>query len=1026
MPQLALFLFGTPTIELDGVPVYFATRKTQAILIYLIITRQPQSREMLMLLLWPAADTLRGRASLRRALADIKKVIGENWLTTEGDIVALNEEADIQVDVWEYRQLITAVHSDPKTTYSQALSLYQADFLAGFGLRDSPAFDEWQFFEQEGLRQSFLQVLESLITWHREAEEWEAAITCSRRYVALDPLHEPAHVKLMQLYAESGQQMAALHQYEVCQRILEEELGIEPATTTTTLYHQIRNHRFYQPTLPPLELPVLAKTENEHNLPSAANAFVGREEELLQISALLDNPQVHLLTLVGLGGIGKTRLALEVSQRQIGRFAHGVWYVPLETVQSARELVIAIADTFNLPLLSNDDPQEQLVHYVRNKEMFWLLDNFEHLLDHTSLLSTVLSQSPALKIVVTSREVLDLAEEWLFQVEGLPFPSDMPTGTSPEQLALPALTFGRFGAVQLFTQRALQTRHTFSLAAEQAHVLAICQLVEGMPLALELAAAWIRMLPCAQIVSEIQGNLDFLTKTRQDVPDRHRSIRAVFETSWHRLSEAEQQLLAQLSIFRSSFTAKAALTVAEASLFSLYGLVNKSLVQVVGDGRYKLHELLRQFATEKLRQLWPQPDPIHERHARYFHSLLQQNQDKLFGPQQTDILNNIHQDIENGYQAWLWAAENGRITDLSQSFSTLYQYHAMRSLYQQGEYIFDQTLHLLEPFLGITDQETITLLARLTVYRGEYLYALGKTSEAENTLRLALTFTQQMHLTNEHELAVQTLGIIAYHQGRYAQANQFLTEALELTATINDPTRQAHILMTMGAVELALGNYADAQSCFQTSLAIFTEQGHEWGKANTLRFIGMVAHRQGNFDQAQAAHQESLTIYRTLNFETGAALALNNLGLIEEALQQSERAYQLYQQAFAVSQSSHTRWARAAALQNLGRISLTLGQRQQGRQYLRQGLELAAKAEALPLVLDIMLDIAHQLEATGKEQQAAAIAAAIVQHPASNQVTQQKASQLQAQLLPVTSPPMNIIAANSLQEQVRVILNLLT
>ena len=1024
MSQLALFLFGTPTIELDGVPVQFATRKTQAILFYLVVTGRPQSRDSLTLLLWPEADATRGRASLRRALADIRKVIGDDWITTEGDVVGLNEEVDIQVDVWEFRHLLTADNTDQKTAYTQAISLYRADFLAGFGLRDSPAFDEWQFFEQENLRQSLLQVLETLITWHREAEEWEAAIICGRRYIALDPLHEPAHVKLMQLYAESGQQAAALHQYETCQRILEEELGIEPDVTTTTLYHQIKSHRFHLPALPRLHLPEPTETENEHNLPLAANVFVGREEELLHISALLDNPKLRLLTLVGLGGIGKTRLALEVANQQIGRFAHGVWYIPLETVQSAREIVTAIAGALNLSLLGSDDIQEQLIHYVHNKEMLWLLDNFEHLLDNASLVSAVLSQSPTLKIIVTSREILDLAEEWLFQVEGLPFPLNGQTAASPGQLALPSMTVGRFGAVQLFTQRALQARHTFSLATEQKHVIAICQLVEGMPLALELAAAWIRMLPCSQIVSEIQRHLDFLTKTRPNILDRHRSIRAVFETSWQRLSAAEQQLLAQLSIFRSSFTADAALTIAEASLFNLYSLVNKSLVQVVGNGRYKLHELLHQFADEKLAQLRPNSETIHERHARYFHAFLQQDQDKLFGSQQTDILNHIHQDVENGYQAWLWSAQNGRVTDLSQSFNTLYQYHAMRSLYQQGEHLFAQTLHLLEPFLGVTDQETIILLARLTVYRGEYLYALGKTREAENTLRLALTFTQQMHLSNEHQLATQTLGIIAYNQGRYAQAKQFLAEALDLVLPLNDPIRQAYILMTIGAVELALGNYADAQRCHETSLAMFTEQGHTWGKANVLRFLGMVAYRQSNYDIAQAYYQESLAICHMLNFEAGAALVLNNLGLVAEAQEEREKAYRLYQQAFESSQTSHTRWARAASLQNLGRISLALGQPQRGRSYLRQALELATIAEIIPLMLDIMLDVAHYLEANEQDGQAATIANLIVQHPASNQATQLRASQLQAQFSSL--PSLKVAASGNLEDEVYAIMNLLT
>lgn len=1019
MPQLTLSLFGIPAVELDGVSVRFATRKATAILIYLAVTKQPQGRDGLMLLLWPEADTRRARASLRRALADIKKVIGGGWITVEADTLCLNEQANIGVDVWEFRSLLTAVSPQQKAAYTQAAQLYRADFLAGFGLRDSPAFDEWQFFEQEDLRQLLMETLEALISWHHEAEELDQAIFYARRCVTLDALHEPAHVQLMRLYAENGQQTAALRQYEECQRILADELGVDPDTATTTLYHQIKSHRFHLLTLSPLNLPYSHTDTSSHNLPTPTTSFIGRQEELAQIVVMLDNPKLRLLTFVGLGGVGKTRLALEVANRQMGRFADGVWYIALDSLQSAQAIITAVADSLKLVLRGSDDPQQQLMRYVQGKEMLLLFDNFEHLVHGASLISEILHQSPNLKIIVTSREMLDLAEEWLYQVEGLPFPSNNDQSAAAGALALQPASANRFAAVQLFVKRALQTRHDFLLAENEACIAVICQLVEGLPLALELSAAWVRMLSCQQIVMEIQRNLDFLATTRRNVTDRHRSVRAVFEASWQMLSAPEQTLLAELSVFRADFGKDAALAITGFSLFTLYGLLNKSLLQAVRNGRYKLHKLLQQFAAEKLLN----STEVHERHSAYYNDLLQQHQNNLSGGQQTVALETIRQDMENCYQAWLWAAENGRIKDLNQSFHTLYHYHAMRSLYQQGEHIFGQTINLLEPYLGVTDQETITLLARLTVYRGEYLYTIGKMTQAENALRSALSFTQQMHLENEHELAIQTLGVITYLQGRYAEARALLHQALELVIRLDAPDRQAYILMTLGAIEQALGNYDNAENYHRTCLSMFADLHYQWGVANTLRFLGVMAYRQGDYLQAHTCHQQSLEICQMLGFETGVAMAFNNLGLVAEAKGHVEEAYRLFEKALVSSQESHSGWTQAVSLQNMGRVLIGWQQTEKGQKHLYEALETAVKAEATPLALEIILDLASQLEAKEQKSKAATLVALVAQHPASQRETQLKANHMQARLPSPITLLLGEQSIKTLQEQVSGVLS---
>ncbi len=1028
MSRLTLSLLGSLHIDIDGVSANIATRKAAALLIYLAVTGHAHGRDTLAALLWPEFDSAQAKASLRRALVDIKKAIGDGWLIIHRQSLELNEQADIQLDVHTFRSLLALPPEQTEvTTFTQAIDLYRADFLSGFSLRDSPAFDEWQFFEQENLRQLLAHALETVIGWYQARGEFLEAIPYGRRCVTLDPLHEPAHRQLMQLYAHNGQQAAALRQFELCQRLLAEELGVEPDPTTTALYQQLKSQRPLAPPQAAHRFPDADTPANRHNLPPNPTSFVGRDEELGQLATLLDDAQVRLLTLVGLGGVGKTRLALQAAAQQLAHFPDGVWYVDLVPLQTVDEVFTAVATLLDFTFSGPDSPHQQFGAYLKEKKMLWLLDNFEHLVDDTTPLSNVLSQVPGLKIITTSRERLDLAEEWLYQVDGLSYPQVNPiieqSAVQPTNLLPPSVNRNQFTAVQLFTQRARQAQHNFSLPKEETHVVHICQLVEGMPLALELAAAWVRLLPCWQIAHEIQQSLDFLATTQRNVSDRHRSVRAVFEYSWRMLSPSEQNVLARLSVFRGRFTAEAAQAVADATLFTLYSLLNKSLVRRNGQNYYELHELLRQFAAQKLTHLEAEPDRVPERHMAYYTTFLHHHEKALFGAEQTAVITLIGQEIDNVYQAWLWAAQNGRIAALNQSFQAMYHYHAMRSRYQLGERLFAQTLAKLEPYLPIADKKTNVLLTKLTVYRGEYLYTLGKINEAEKTLRQALSITHHFQMENERELATQTLGVITYLQGNYTEAKQLLAGALELAINLSDLHRQAYILMSMGAVEQALGNYAEAQKWHQTSLNMFDDLNYQWGTANTQRFLGLTAYHQGHYAQAQLYYQQSLELCQSLNYETGIALALNHLGTVAESSNQVEEAHRLYQQALVYAQESHARWSEAATLQNLGRIFSVLDQQKKGWHHLCQALDIAMQTEAIPLILDILMDITHPLEVAKQHEQVLMIATFVSQHPASRWETQLKASHLQAKLASSTIPQIVLKEPNTLQHIVNKIIN---
>lgn len=593
MSTLKLSLLGSPQIELEGVNVTIPRRKALALLVYLTVTQERHTRETLATLFWPDHDERRARAYLRRAIAAINEALGKGWLLVDPEQVSFDPSATVWLDTDHFRRLLadcqTHRHlpdelcSNCLTKLSNAVDLYRDDFMTGFTLTDCPSFDRWQFYEREALRHECQKALEQLTHLYTKQSRYDKAITCAQRCLVLDPLQESVHRSLMKLYAWSGQQAIALRQYQECLRLLKEELDVPPEKQTTQLFETIRARRLLSsyeeiegdhvaahtvfPSSHDLGTPIArsakplspdpAVLDKPHNLLPQPTSFIGRKQELDSIKRLLLNePDCRLLTLVGSGGIGKTRLALQAAEGVIDAFIDGIYWVSLASVSNADFLVSAIAEALNFSFYGGTDPKAQLLDYLCKKKMLLVLDNFEQLLTGAELLSEIVATAPQMNLLVTSRERLHLREEWGFDVIGLPFPQGQESSIESDPEALEA-----FDAVQLFVQRARQTKVDFHLTQkESCAVVHICQLVDGMPLALELAATWMRMMSCQEIATEIEKNLDFLSTSLRNLPTRHRSLRAVFEQSWQLLSEMERTSFKKLSVFSRRFCARGSRT----------------------------------------------------------------------------------------------------------------------------------------------------------------------------------------------------------------------------------------------------------------------------------------------------------------------------------------------------------------------------------------------------------------------------------------------------------------------------------
>lgn len=997
MPALRILLLGPPRLEYDGAPVAVDRQKALALLAYLAVTAERHSREALATLFWPDYEPASAFAYLRRILWALNQTPVARWLEADRETITLVRDAGLWLDVAAYNAALkeSARHADlaadsrPLTALRDAVELYRGDFLAGFTGGDSAAFDEWQFFQAEQFRRQQAGALERLTHWYNDQQDFTTAIGYARRWLALDPAHEAAHCALMALYARNGQRAAALRQYEECLRALK-AAGVPPAAQTVALYQRIRageisaasgeqERRDDIPLAttppPPLlpEAPYPSPTTSASALPTAPTPFVGRQQELAEIHQRLADPGCRLLTLVGPGGMGKTRLALQVATAQQPAFPHGTFFVALAPVNTPELLVPAIADTLGFPFFPRraEPPRVQLLNYLRAKQLFLVLDNFEHLQAGADLVADILTAAPQVKILVTSRERLNLHGEWVFEVGGMRFP---PTTLTAEEA-------DTYSAVRLFIQSAQRAAgHFVCTAADRPAIARICQLVEGNPLGIELAASWVKLMSCREIADEIATNLDFLTTHWRDLPARHQSLRAVFEHSWRLLTAEEQQLFAQLALFRGGFTREAAQQVAGASLPTLAALVDKSLVRRTWTGRYELHEVLRQYAAE---QLHAQPDlhsTLQERHARYYLHLVQGLSDSLRGRDQRAALDRLSSELDNIRQAWEWAARQRACQLLNQAALGLYLFYTIRSRFGEGQALFMSAIDHLDE----TIEEQRQLLGWLLPLQSSFLQRLYCREAAQAAARRSLRLLEpdgpplvlatanlmvlQANLSLEETMArlhqslelytaagadwerakvLETLGELAYYQQRdYATAHRYLHESLELHRALGDQWGLSLTLFSLGDLAQGEGQLEVAWRYYAESLALHRELADPWGVAICLDFMGYLSRQLERYAEARQLHEESLALSREIGDRLGIAGSLDNLGLL--ALEQGDTttAQQLFTEGLTIRQAVGEPGNIAISLEHLGDLARTQGDLPTARRYYQESLRLCQTTAA--------------------------------------------------------------------------------
>jgi predicted ATPase len=604
-----------------------------------------------------------------------------------------------------------------------------------------------------------------------------------------------------------------------------------------------------------------------HNLPAQSTPFIGREDEVAALCDFLDDPQTRLLTIIGPGGMGKTRLALATAETQVGHFLHGVYFVPLAPVDTVEDVALAIGRAIGFSFPGRADPTEELANFLRRRTMLLVLDNFEHLLDGASVVTTIIQAAPGLQIIVTTRERLQLHDEQLIPLSGLSFPSWETLEDAAE-----------YAAVQLFMQSARRVRPDFELVHEDLEPLArICRLSQGMPLAILLAAGWIELLSPAEIAEELSHNLDILETAIRDRPARQRSMRTVFNYTWAHLNRKEQILLQNLSVFRGGCSIRAAREITSVSLLLLRSLVNKSLLQPTSGDRYEVHELLRQFAAEKLADDPDEDNTIHNAHSAYYLTAVADRKEALFSDRFLDTMAEIDIDLENVRAAWRWAVENRRVELLEQAVICLFNYHNWQ---KNVQYQFKDAQLVVDHFLESKIPRERFVMAWALLFQGIDL----PNNEDMQLVQRGLSILREPSLVHMDIRAAMAYGLQRWggmeSLSDTDKSRELLGESLIVYESIGDRRGLAEVLLEKSYNTGRDGDFGEAERLARLSFAIREELGNPLEQVESLWSVTFFVANQGRIEEGLQLGRQCLALnyilggrYRVLGLHSFADLS---------------------------------------------------------------------------------------------------------------------------------------------------------
>jgi predicted ATPase/DNA-binding SARP family transcriptional activator len=1002
--MLRIHLFGALRLFDNEQPLKFSSLpKTLPLWAYLLLNPAPSTpRDQLAYTLWPDVSEAEARGNLRRHLHDLRRALPTApqecpWLLADTNTVQWNPEADDWLDIESFAQL----SADP-TRLAEAVTLYTGDLLPN-------VYEDWVIFHRERLRNRFFDCLLQLVQQTRGQGNYPQAIAYAQQILQHDPIREDVVRELMTLRHEGGDRAGALQEYQRFAQRLREELDVAPMLETSALYDAIARqtlavaarHERKTPAMPPVAPTAAPATPTPappapagppNNLPAQLTTFIGREAELAAVYQLLLAPgsSVRLLTLTGPGGGGKTRLALEVGLRlcqdQPGLFPAGIHMVWLATLNDPELVLPTIANTLNVSESVGKTLLESLQDYLHTRRLLLILDNFEHQASTAPPLVQLLSAAPELRIIVTSRALLQVYGEQEFSLPPLPLPDE------PDQLRVEDAT--RYAAIALFIARSRAVNPAFTLNPQNVTaVAAICTRLDGLPLAIELAAARSKLLSPPAILARLDSALTFLTdrgtfKARSQL-DRHQTLRATLDWSYNLLAAREQQLFARLAVFAGNFTLEQAEAVCDLdkdgdTLDLLETLVNNSLLRQHEDEGviyFRLLTTIREYALARLAAS-AEAETMHSRHAVCFLALAQEVAPKLHNPEQVAWLHKLENAHTNLRAALTWAVEHNQAEIALALATALYYFWSKSGHLPEGRQWFARVLAL-----PAAQSPTVTRAAALNAAGWLEL----NYTDVDYTLPTAFyqeSLTISKQISNPSTLAYAYLGLArTLDFSDIPRAQELLERSLHLFEQVNDRWGTASALSALARTFSHRGEVAHARALIDQSVAIFQELGDRWSVGYTLVIQAFVLHfTQHDYTTARTLYREALPIGNEAEDKSIVATALVNLAdlaLVEGAYDQAEFPAR---QALPMFQELGELWQPPRLLRMLSIIAAQRGDEAQAIALTRESIQLNRRLGDTRAVIAGLIALAYNAHCQGQHEKAArqlaAADTAIEQHHA--------------------------------------------
>ncbi|MEE8121807.1 MAG: BTAD domain-containing putative transcriptional regulator [Anaerolineales bacterium] len=951
--------FGGVTFRKDDQPVRgLRSHKALALMAYLGVEGGDHRRQSLSSLFWPQSDQLLAAKSLRVALSKLRLVLG-NKLRTSHQVVSLDPGADMYIDALDLIQKYAA------GCYEQVVRLFEGPFLAGFQVAESEAFETWRGWQQEYFQRLVTESLHHLISQALDCGDDRRCIDWVHRLLKLDPLDEFAHQNAMIALVRSGQRAAALSQFKTYRHNLHAELGVEPSQPTLDLIERIRQGE---------DLPQAHRAPVNQILPPPQTLFIGRERELAAINERLLDPSSRLITIVGPGGIGKSHLALQALRSNLDHCPDGGYFVPLSMVTNVEFILPEIAKTLRFHVDSmgaGAAPIEQLLDYLAARRLLLVLDEFDHLVKGSDLIQEVILRAPGVKILITSRERLQLQGEWVLQIKGLPLLAE----ESERNEVSDALT--------LFDMRASQTLGLRQLPSEDRDdALEICRLVEGSPLAIELAASWTGALSCREIAFEIEHDLDFLASARRDLPQVHRSMRAVFDRSWDLLEPSQRDLFSRLSIFQGGFERSVARELLGAEITQLAALMDKSLLRRNPLGRFTMHPLLQHFASEKLAEAPVLLRTIQQKHSRYYLHLLSREGSEGVRSHKDAEYDALAREVANIRAALTWGVVHERQDEARQTLRYALAFYIVHGWFE-GYDTFDHLGSLIQSVSSGGDPEKalelpIYLSAR--IHQAFFAANLGMIEESERISRACLEPLRAAKMDTELSMCLHNLGLNAGFRGEYDAAIPWLEESITLARENPNPAWPTYLLW-LGYFLCVQGAFDEGMAKFEESYRLFEADGILWGIGFALSKMGLAWYERGDFTLAMDHHRRALEIFRQTGETVGEAYTLSRMCVDACGIGAYEDAVRFGQQGLSIFQKVDHRWGIPITRCRLAFAHLGGGEVDVAKTLLEDALTDSLRYELVPVGLFALTGLACAFAAGGNLSLAQEIISHIRNHP---------------------------------------------